>query len=695
MVGWVNLKEIISGSLRIKIILGVSIILLTVLGTFSYFDAVIQVNRRTEEHTKMAMEISDTVMKSIEYPMLDGEMERVQAILERLGTLEDMEVVHLCNDVGIIKRNGINSRDINRKTVSEITLKSFRTGKPAQGLERYSHNDVDVKILRHAIPVYNENACYNCHGDEKTLLGVLSVGFSWGPMQKELILVRNQNILRAITSVVVLGFFLTLWLNRYAIRPIVQLTHMADEISRGKYIYDFEKFRRGSVLCWETLTCHKTDCPAYKNNSIPCWYMSDTLCFSEPSGKFPQKLDKCIECLVYQNHKGDEIARLRDSLQHMIYKLKAYGKDLRASEEKYRFLFNANPDPIFIIDRNSFQILDINERALHAYGYSREELIKMSFINLEHKQTGEVVAGLQELSSCQSGFFTKKRHIHKDNHLFYVNITACPAKYMGRKVLIVATTDITESMEKEAQLIQASKMTTIGTMASGIAHELSQPLNVIKIGSDFIQKIIKQSRKINIEELKIVSEEMSSYVDRASGIINHLREFSRISPSAQSRVDINIPIMDVFKVLGQQLRLHQIEVELELAENLPAIMADHNRLEQIFINLVTNSLDAIDAKVNKTGPDVEKNITIKSFVDGNQVVVMVSDTGTGIPDSIRERIFEPFFTTKEVGKGTGLGMPISYGIVRDYGGTFDVRSKEGVGTTFELRFPVCHDASEN
>ena len=182
MFGWVNLKEFISGSLRIRIILGVSIILLTVLGTFSYFDAITQVSRHTEEHKKMAMEISDTVMKSIEYPMLDGEMGRVQAILERLGTLEDMEVVHLCDDIGIIKRNGKNPSDINRKTKSDITLKAFKTGKLAHGLEKHRHNNIETKLLRYALPVYNEKSCYKCHRDEKPLLGVLSVGFTWEPI---------------------------------------------------------------------------------------------------------------------------------------------------------------------------------------------------------------------------------------------------------------------------------------------------------------------------------------------------------------------------------------------------------------------------------------------------------------------------------------------------------------------------------
>lgn len=685
---WSKLKDrLIVGSLRGKIILGVAVILLTVMGAFSYFDAVTQVNRHTEENKRMALEISDTVMKSIEYPMLDGDMDQVQAILERLGTLEDLEVVHLCDQAGIIKYNGIDSSDVRRKTVSGVTMEALSTGKLARVMEVREHPGMkSTKVLRYAIPIHNEKACYKCHGSDEPLLGVLSVGFSWGPIQKTLTSVRNQNIFLAVISLTVVGFFLTLWFNRYIIRPLVRLTWVADEVSRGRYQLDQTRFR--AIRCWNLLNCNQTNCPAHGTTKIPCWYRSDTLCFGEPSGKFPQKLGQCAKCPVYQSYKGDEIVILQDSFQHMLYKLNSYEQEIRVSEEKYRLLFNANPDPIFIVDRSDLRILDVNERALGTYGYPREELVGMSFIDLGHQPAGEVVAGFNRLSPVQLGFFTKKRHKRKDGSSFYVNITVCPAKYMGTQVLIVATTDITESVEKDAQLIQAGKMTTIGTMASGIAHELNQPLNVIKIGSDFLLKMIRRGEQINIEELKAVSEEMNSQVDRASGIINHLREFSRVSTAVASVIDINEPIRDVFKVLGQQLRLHEVDIKLDLATHLPPIMADHNRMEQVFINLVTNALDAIDAKVEKMGREVEKSLTIKSCLQEGQVLVTVSDTGIGIPDYIKEKIFEPFFTTKEVGKGTGLGMSISYGIVRDYGGTIDVKSKEGVGTTFELKFPI-------
>jgi signal transduction histidine kinase len=120
-------------------------------------------------------------------------------------------------------------------------------------------------------------------------------------------------------------------------------------------------------------------------------------------------------------------------------------------------------------------------------------------------------------------------------------------------------------------------------------------------------------------------------------------------------------------------------------------LADHNRLEQVFINLVTNAMDAMDEKQDDhRWRDGQKQLTIRSFVEGDRVVVTVADTGVGMSEEVKAKLFDPFFTTKKVGKGTGLGVSISYGIVRDYEGTIEIASEPGKGTTFELRFPIFH-----
>ena len=361
----------------------------------------------------------------------------------------------------------------------------------------------------------------------------------------------------------------------------------------------------------------------------------------------------------------------------------------RRSEEKYRSLFNNDPHPIFILDRKTFEILTINKRAEEGYGYSKKELLGMNFLDLGNGGNNEIPNAVKNLSKDKSKLFLKKQHFKKGGIPFFVNINISYAEYAGDYVLLATTTDISESIEKEAQLIQASKMTTLGTMAAGMAHEINQPLNVIQICADFFLKMIKKGMAIKDEDLESLANDISSNVQRATEIIKHMRDFARQSDVVKTKVNINDPIKDVFKVLGHQLKVHQIELKLDLDPKLPFIMADHNRLEQVFINLVTNAVDAMDKKGEELGKqDWERRLEIRSFYENDQVKVTVADTGTGIPNEIKDKIFEPFFTTKEVGKGTGLGISISYGIVKDYNGAIEIESEVGKGTTFELRFPV-------
>ena len=141
-------------------------------------------------------------------------------------------------------------------------------------------------------------------------------------------------------------------------------------------------------------------------------------------------------------------------------------------------------------------------------------------------------------------------------------------------------------------------------------------------------------------------------------------------------------------IIGQQLKLHDIEIVLDLYESIPPILAQTNRLEQVFFNLLANASDAIQQKRDEAGKTFPEQVNISTYSQDDNVVVTVSDTGIGIPEEIKEKIFEPFFTTKEVGKGMGLGLSILYGIVKEYDGEIDIESVPGKGTTFRHIFPV-------
>ncbi len=221
---------------------------------------------------------------------------------------------------------------------------------------------------------------------------------------------------------------------------------------------------------------------------------------------------------------------------------------------------------------------------------------------------------------------------------------------------MVSTTDITEVVEKETQLIQAGKMTTLGVMAAGMAHEINQPLNVIQVCADFFLKMLKRGAKIDDEDLRTMANDIVANVERATGVIKHVRDFARQSEPVRSKVNINEPIKDVFKVLGHQLKVHDIDVQLDLDPDLPYIMAEHNRLEQVFINLVSNAIDAMDEKSKRADTQESvKQLSLKSFVQENHVIVQVSDTGTGMSEEVKNKIIRTLFYDQKSRQGHRAG----------------------------------------
>jgi len=410
------------------------------------------------------------------------------------------------------------------------------------------------------------------------------------------------------------------------------------------------------------------------------WVFFTAAPIKSPDGKIIGAIETLKD--ITEDKKVQEELELQDKELSTLY------DKYKNSEEKYRSLFNNNPNPIFIIDQKTLEILDVNERVVKEYGYSKIELLGTSFLDICNTLDETIKQGLEGLFENKPILFTKKKHFRKDKTSFFVTVKIVNAKYSHRDVLIASAMDVTESVEKETQLIQAGKLATLGTMAAGMAHEINQPLNVIQICSDLILKMIKKGIKIPDDELVMMAHDIIDNVARAAGVIKHVRDFARQSERDLKKLVINDPINDVFKVLGHQLTVHSVNVNLDLDPQIPEIQAEHNRLEQVFINLVTNAIDSMDEKAEKEDEPVEKILRIKTYTKEDWVVTEVSDTGIGMTEEVKKKIFEPFFTTKETGKGTGLGTSISFGIIKDYGGTIDIQSEYGKGATFMIKFPA-------
>jgi len=238
--------------------------------------------------------------------------------------------------------------------------------------------------------------------------------------------------------------------------------------------------------------------------------------------------------------------------------------------------------------------------------------------------------------------------------------------------------------ETQAQLIQASKLASIGELAAGIAHELNQPLMVIRTGIQMIERSISKK----MIDLSSILEDMKLFdrnTKRMVKIINHLRTFSRQSNIDFEPTDINRVIEDALSMISEQLRIRNITLSTTLSPNLFKIHGNGNQLEQVILNLLTNARDAIEDKNESIG-----KIEIKTELsnDESTVNIYIKDSGKGISSDAMDHIFNPFYTTKEVGKGTGLGLSISYGIIKDHHGEIFVLETDNSGTTFGISLPV-------
>ena len=227
----------------------------------------------------------------------------------------------------------------------------------------------------------------------------------------------------------------------------------------------------------------------------------------------------------------------------------------------------------------------------------------------------------------------------------------------------------------------------LGGLSAGLAHELIQPLTAIKMGSDFLLNGISKKRKLNELHLFDIINEIGRQTDRASEIVHRVRTFGEPPGFTRARVNINEPIMDVISIIRYQLSLDNIELKLELDQKPLPVLAHKNKLGQVVYNLLTNAHEAINEKKKTAGGAGQPMIRIRSFSEGDRVVLSVSDTGIGISADHRRRIYEPFYTTKTSGQGKGLGLSISNEIVRDFGGRIEVESDQNKGTTFKVSFP--------
>ncbi len=261
-----------------------------------------------------------------------------------------------------------------------------------------------------------------------------------------------------------------------------------------------------------------------------------------------------------------------------------------------------------------------------------------------------------------------------------INLAVAPliAKDFRRIGRLVILDDVTDRIELEERVVRADRLSSVGLLAAGVAHEVNTPLAVISSYSQLLASKFTQGS----EEAEMLGK-MTEQTFRASEIVSSLLDFSRTSESSMAPCDLNAAVRGILDLIAPQLRLAGVTVEQDLDRDVP-VVANRRKLEQVFLNLFLNARDAMPS-----GGTLRIACRVSADAESTPLVeVLVSDTGTGMDESVRRRIFDPFYTTKDVRRGTGLGLAVSYGIVREHSGSISVESAPGEGTTFTLSFPL-------
>ncbi|MBI4165836.1 MAG: histidine kinase, partial [Acidobacteria bacterium] len=263
-----------------------------------------------------------------------------------------------------------------------------------------------------------------------------------------------------------------------------------------------------------------------------------------------------------------------------------------------------------------------------------------------------------------------------DGRRLIVNVSMTPLLGKDKEVIgrLLIFSDITERVSLEDQLVQSEKLSSIGLLSAGVAHEVNTPLAVISSQAQMLSKQMPPDdpRAKTVE--KIVKQSF-----RASEIVNNLLKFSRVSGSDYAEINLNRVIEETLSLVDPMLRASRITLNAQLAPSLPLVFGNAGKLQQVFMNLILNARDAMP----RGG-----ELTLATESENSTVLVEVTDNGVGIPAHHLNKIFDPFFTTKGTSRGTGLGLAVTYGIIREHSGKIDVESTAGQGTTFRLEIPA-------
>jgi PAS domain S-box-containing protein len=365
--------------------------------------------------------------------------------------------------------------------------------------------------------------------------------------------------------------------------------------------------------------------------------------------------------------------------------IRKYAAQLETSETKYRSLVESAEDFIFTVDRNGL-IRTANRHMSHTLGHNAVEIANESLYRfLPGEQVREQLNCVGEVLDSGKGKKIETRLTLSSGN-YWFDIQYIPVKGKGTEEYALAIArNVTERKEIEQQLVNAEKLAALGTMAAGVAHEINNPIGIM-LG--FCDLLLEKLAPGSIEHSDLKTIERHGL--HCKSIVERLLSFARMREAGERYCNLNANIESIVSVVRHTLDINNIEVVLALAPDLAQVQGDSSGLQQVFLNLINNAIQAMGEK---------GALRIETRIGSNakEIEAIVMDTGCGIRKEHLDKIFDPFFTTKKVGEGTGLGLSVSYGIITRFGGRIECRSLSqdeapgASGTTFRIILPACSE----
>lgn len=386
------------------------------------------------------------------------------------------------------------------------------------------------------------------------------------------------------------------------------------------------------------------------------------------------------QSFTYGDSELNFIEQLADQLAICIENARLY-KEVSKAKQEWEATFKGVPDPIFLVDK-SYNILRHNQRisdvALAAGEFGEKT---KCYRVLWNRSTPCESCSLQEVHQTGRGVYRQIQNEGAVFDAFYYPLVDSAGEIYA---VILHMKDVTNKVKMEAQLMHSTKLVAIGEMAAGVAHELNSPMTVIIGTAQMMQRDMGKDDP-RLEWL----DDIISCGMRCKKIIQNLLSFSRQGQFSFNKTNVNEQVEKVLSLIHYQINRNSIRIVKDLDPALPLIMANGHQLQQVVINLLLNARDALEEC------EGEKKIHIATYVQEQKwVVISVKDNGCGIEPANLTKIFNPFYTSKEASKGTGLGLSVSLGIAQSHGGTLEVESQPGVGSTFKFKLPLISNGGE-